>query len=101
LVNGQFFGLFYASAFALLDEATWWLGALFGTFHGVAALTVIIPLLPGIHPRMASERSGPTGRNTREPPGLLALNYGRERALVTIVAHALFGAILGIFLQPS
>jgi hypothetical protein len=99
LVNGQFFGLFYASAFALLDEATWWLGALFGTFHG--ALTVIIPLLPGIHPRMASERSGPTGRNTREPPGLLALNYGRERALVTIVAHALFGAILGIFLQPS
>jgi hypothetical protein len=101
LVNGQFFALFYASAFALLDQATWWLGALFGTFHGVAALTLIIPLLPGIHPRMASERSGPTGRNTLEPPGLLALNYGRETALVTIVAHALFGAILGIFLQPS
>jgi hypothetical protein len=101
LVNGQFFALFYASAFALLNEATWWLGAVFGTFHGVAALTVIIPLLPGVHPRMASERSGPTGRNTLEPPGLLALNYGRETALVTIVAHALFGAVLGIFLRPS
>jgi hypothetical protein len=101
LVNGQFFALFYASAFALLDEATWWLGGLFGTFHGVAALTLIIPLLPGIHPRMASERSGPSGRHILEPPGLLALNYGRQTVLVTIVAHVLFGATLGIFLQPT
>lgn len=69
LVNGQFFALFYASAFALLDEANWWLGALFGGFHGIVALTVIIvTLLPGIHPRMASERSGPTARNVRVLP---------------------------------
>ena len=59
LVNGQIFALFYAAGFALLDRATWWLGAIFGAFHGLAALTLIIPLLPGIHSRMASERAGP------------------------------------------
>ncbi|MGH2789068.1 MAG: hypothetical protein ACRDJV_14365 [Actinomycetota bacterium] len=101
LVNGQLFALFYASGFALLNQATWWLGAIFGTFHGVAALTLIIPLLPGIHPKMATERDGPELDSVLEPPGLLALNYGRETALVTVIAHAIFGAILGVFLDPS
>lgn len=100
LVNGQFFAVFYMAAFSLLGTASWSLGALFGTFHGAAALTLIVPLLPGIHPRMASERSGPDLDHVLEPPGLLGLNYGRETAIVTLVAHALFGAILGLFLQP-
>lgn len=100
LVNGQFFALFYASGFALLDQATWWLGALFGVLHGVAALTLIIPLLPGIHPRMASDRTGPEKDTMLEPPGLLGLNYGGATALVTLLAHVLFGSLLGIFLTP-
>src|SRR5213592_4185210 len=53
LFNGQVFALLYASAFALIGWATWWLGALFGFVHGLTALTVIVPLLPGVHPRMA------------------------------------------------
>jgi hypothetical protein len=101
LVNGQGFALIYASAFASLGEASWWLGALFGGLHGFAALTLIVPLLPGIHPRMASARSGPSSRNVLEPPGLFALNYGRQTALVTLVAHVLYGALLGIFLSPG
>ena len=100
LVNGQFFALFYASAFALLEQATWWLGALFGALHGVAALTLIIPLLPGIHPRMASDRAGPELDAVLEPPGLLGLNYGRATAIVTLLAHVIFGSLLGIFLTP-
>jgi hypothetical protein len=32
LVNGQLFALLYAGAFAALEIATWWLGALFGLF---------------------------------------------------------------------
>src|SRR2546423_5908538 len=48
---GQFFALFYAAGFAALGRATWWIGALFGLAHGAVALTVLVPLLPGVHPR--------------------------------------------------
>ncbi|MGH2755958.1 MAG: hypothetical protein ACRDLB_16210 [Actinomycetota bacterium] len=100
LLNGQFFALLYASGFALLDLGTWWLGGLFGLLHGIAALTLLIPLLPGIHPRMASDRQGPDGDVILEPPGLLGLNYGRATAAVTLVAHVAYGIMLGLLLQP-
>jgi hypothetical protein len=100
LLNGQAFALLYAAAFALIGTATWWLGALFGLVHGLAALTVIIPYLPGIHPRMASARSGPDLRATLEPPGPLALNYGTQTPVFTLIAHVVYGALLGTFLKP-
>lgn len=100
LVNGQAFALLYAGGFAALERAGWWLGALFGTLHGIAALTLIIPLLPGIHPRMASDRQGPDGDVTLEPPGLLGLNYGRSTAAVTLAAHVAYGTLLGMTLSP-
>ena len=37
LVNGQVFAVLYTAAFALVGWATWWLGAIFGLIHGVAA----------------------------------------------------------------
>jgi hypothetical protein len=101
LLNGQVFALFYAAGFALLESANWWLGAIFGAFHGITALTLIVPLLPGINPRMASERGGPELDQVLEPPGLLALNYGRETPLVALGAHIIFGVILGIFLSAG
>ena len=101
LVNGQVFALLYAAAFSLIGRATWWLGALFGLTHGLAALTLIIPVLPGVHPRMASERSGPELTTTLEPPGPLALNYGRQTPAFTLIAHVAFGTLLGLFLEPS
>jgi hypothetical protein len=100
LINGQAFALLYAAAFALIGSATWWLGALFGLVHGFAALTVIIPYLPGIHPRMASARSGPDVRATLEPPGPLALNYGTQTPVFTLIAHVVYGTLLGAFLKP-
>lgn len=100
LVNGQVFALGYAGAFAVLGRAGWWLGALFGLWHGVMALTLFVPLATGVHPRVASERSGPSLNTVLEPPGLLALNYGRETPIVTIAAHVAYGAILGSFLHP-
>ena len=100
LVNGQGFALGYTAAFAALGRATVWTGALLGLVHGVVALTVIIPLLVGVHPRLASPRAGLGAGPVIEPPGLLALNYGRETPLVTIVAHVAYGAALGLLLHP-
>jgi hypothetical protein len=101
LVNGQCFALGYAAAFAATGEATWWAGALLGLLHGAVALLVIVPLLPGIHPHMASERAGLSSGAELEPPGLLALNYGRETPLVTMIAHVVFGVALGVLLDAS
>lgn len=101
LVNGQVFALVYAAAFARLGMATWWLGAAFGAGHGLAALTVVVPFLPAVHPRMATERAGPSLPVMLEPPGLLALNYGRETPLFTLIAHVAYGTILGAFLRPA
>jgi hypothetical protein len=101
LVNGQVFALLYAGAFALIGTATWWLGAIFGAVHGVAALTLIIPILPGVHPRMASERTGPELRAVLEPPGLLGLNYGAQTPAFALAAHIAYGTLLGSFLSPG
>ena len=98
LVIGQVFALGYAVCFALLGEATWWLGGLLGALHGALALTVLIPLLVGIHPRMASNRAGLESTAVLEPPGLLGLNYGAQTPLVTFTAHVAYGIALGLLL---
>jgi hypothetical protein len=99
LAIGEGFALVYAAAFAALDAATWWLGGLFGLIHVGLALTVLVPLLPGVHPRMASDRAGPAAGAVLEPPGLLGLNYGRRTPVVAIVSHVAFGVALGLLLQ--
>lgn len=101
LLVGQVFALFYAAGFAALGGAGWMRGSLFGLVHSGVALTVLVPLLPGIHPRMASERAGPAAGAGLEPPGLLASHYGVGTPLVTIVAHVVYGAVLGLTFQPS
>jgi hypothetical protein len=101
LVNGQAFALGYAAAFAALGEASWWVGGLLGALHGLVALLAIVPLLPGVHPNMASERAGLEQGAALEPPGLLGLNYGRETPVVTMLAHLAYGIALGVLLDPS
>jgi uncharacterized membrane protein YagU involved in acid resistance len=99
LVVGQVFALGYATCFALLGEASWWLGGLLGALHGALALTVLIPLLVGIHPRMASNRASPESTAVLEPPGLLGLNYGAQTPLITFTAHVAYGIALGLLLS--
>lgn len=101
LAMGQVFALFYAWAFTSLGTATWWLGGLFGLFHGLAALTVLIRIVVGIHPRMASDRAGPEIGAMLEPPGLLGLHYGRQTPVFAVIAHIAYGATLGFFLTPG
>lgn len=97
LFNGWLFSLVYAAFFEELDLATWWSGAVIGAVHGFFVLAVGLPALPGMHPRMASDAMGPEPTRALEPPGFLAMNYGRRTPLVTLLAHVVFGAILGTF----
>ncbi len=99
LAVGQGFALGYAASFALLDRATWWLGGLLGLLHGAIALMLLVPLLAGIHPRMATPRAGPASTALLEPPGLLGLNYGIETPLVAAAAHVVYGIALGLLLD--
>jgi hypothetical protein len=98
LTIGEGFALGYAAAFTVLGQATWWLGGLLGLVHVAVALTVLVPLLAGVHPRIASNRAGPMSTAVLEPPGLLGLNYGRQTPIVAIAAHLLFGIALGVLL---
>ncbi|HLX06645.1 MAG TPA: hypothetical protein VKY89_02160 [Thermoanaerobaculia bacterium] len=101
LANGWLFALLYALAFESWRRATWWLGASLGLIQALFLLAAVMPLLPSLHPRMASEAHGPDPAHQLEPPGFMALNYGRNTPLVTILAHLLYGAILGAFYTLS
>ena len=101
LAAGQGFALLYALGFWKLGRSGLLLGGVFGLIHGLAALTLIVPFLPVIHPRMASERSGPELEAGLEPPGLMALNFGVSTPAITLLAHVLFGMTLGILLKPG
>lgn len=99
LAIGWAFAFIYALAFESWGRATWSLGAAVGLVHGAALLVVALPLLPGLHPRMASEHRGPEPTSALEPPGFLGLHYGRMTPLVTLVAHVVYGAALGAFYE--
>jgi hypothetical protein len=97
LVNGWMFSLLYIAAFHAWGGASWWSGGLIGLVHATFVLTVGVRLLPSLHPRMASEQHGPTVVRQLEPAGFLALNYGMQTPLAILLAHLLFGMILGGF----
>jgi len=94
-LGGLLFAVFYGLAFDVIGFASWWLGGILGLVHGLFLVTVFLPLLPYIHPRMATEYGGPTAARRLEPPGRFGLNYGRQTPLITVLAQTLFGVILG------
>lgn len=98
-LNGWIFAIVYALVFESLGEAGWWRGLLLGTLHGLAVLIVLMPIMPHMHPRMADDRQGPVPTWSLEPPGFLALHYGRRTPIVTTLAHSLYGLVLGLFYQ--
>lgn len=97
VANGWAFSAVYVAAFHMWGGATWWKGLLIGLVHAAFVLVVLMPVLPGMHPRMASETSGPTVVRGLEPPGFLALHYGMRTPVSVVFAHAVFGVILGAF----
>ncbi|MDB4957111.1 MAG: hypothetical protein JWO36_4680 [Myxococcales bacterium] len=99
MLNGWVFSLLYVAIFQVWGAA-WWKGAVIGLVHALFVLTVGMPAMPGLHPRMASERRGPTVVRQLEPPGFLALHYGVRTPISVIVGHLLFGIVLGAFYVP-
>jgi hypothetical protein len=97
--GGWLFAFLYFFLFASVGIYTWWFGALAGFLHGLFLLVSALPLLPFIHPRMASEYHGATNIRQLEPPGFLALNYGYGTPVSTLLGQMLYGATLGGFLQ--
>jgi hypothetical protein len=94
------FGLIFASAyylaFSAFDEASWWLGALFGVVHAAFAGTALVNvLLPLVHPRMGTPFSSASTAPLLEPPGFMLLNYGRSTPIVMLLTHLGYGAIVG------
>jgi hypothetical protein len=100
LVNAWVFSLLYALLFEVMGYAEWWLGGTSGLIHGLFVLMVALPIIPGLHPRMASEYSGPVTLKPLEPPGFMALNYGKRTPIVILASHILYGTILGLFYMP-
>jgi hypothetical protein len=97
LMIGWIFAFIYGAAFESSGLKIWWFGLLIGFVHGTAVLTVGLQVLNFMHPRMATSFQGPTPTKQLEPPGFLALNYGKGTPLVTLLAHLVYGLILGIF----
>lgn len=96
-VNGWVFACIYAAAFQSWRRAAWWLGTAIALVHALYVLVVVMPALPAMHPRMASEQYGPMPTKQLEPPGFMALNYGRRTPISVILSHLVYGGIIGAF----
>jgi hypothetical protein len=101
-VAGVLFALVYLALFQALGRGGWALGTAFGLVHALFAGTALVNiLLPAIHPRMGTPFSAADSAPLLEPPGFMLLNYGRGTPIVTVLAHLAYGAIVGVFVDPS
>ena len=99
-VFGLLFALAYYAIFVVVDRSGFLLGAGIGVVHALFAGTALVNvLLPAVHPRMGSGFDAAGSTPLLEPPGFLLLNYGRQTALATVVAHVAYGAIVGGFVS--
>jgi len=97
LANGWLFAMVYALFFESMHTASWWFGSLIGAAQGIFVVAVVLPMLPGVHPRMVSDFRGPEPTRLLEPPGYFVTNYGRWTPLVLLIAHVMYGAMIGAF----
>ena len=64
--------------------------------HALFVSTVLVnAILPVIHRRIGTPETAAHEIALLEPPGFLMLNYGRNTAIVMLVAHIVYGAIVG------
>ena len=95
---GLLFALMYYAVFTTVDDSGVLLGSLLGLVHGLFAGSALVNvLLPVVHPRMGTGFDAAGSTPLLEPPGFMLLNYGRETPVVTVLAHIVYGAIVGGF----
>jgi hypothetical protein len=94
VVLGVVFAFGYNALFTVVGSHAWWLGALVGAAHAIFLATVIVVLLPVIHPLMGTAETAANEFALIEPPGFLMLNYGRSTFLITLAAHMVYGAVV-------
>lgn len=93
---GIVFALIYGAFFVVIGRSSWWLGALIGVVQALFTATVLVNvLLPVVHPRIGTPETAADEIALIEPPGFLMLNYGRNTFLITLLAHLVYGAIVG------
>jgi hypothetical protein len=97
LATGIVFALVYAGVFAATGHAGWVFGVGLGFVHTLFSGGVLVALLPAAHPRMGTAWSDAEETPLLEPPGFMLFNYGRRTALVTLLLHLAYGAIVGGF----
>jgi hypothetical protein len=99
-ITGQAFAAIYYGVFVVIGESGWLLGGAFGLVHGLFAGTALVNvLLPVVHPRMGSAQSAANSTPLLEPPGFMMLNYGSSTPGLTVIAHVIYGAIVGGFIS--
>lgn len=95
---GVLFSVAYYTVFTVLDRAGLLLGAGLGVVHALFAGSALVNvLLPVVHPRMGTGFDAAGSAPLLEPPGFMLVNYGRQTVVAMIVAHLLYGAIVGGF----
>jgi uncharacterized membrane protein YagU involved in acid resistance len=97
LMMGWIFAFIYGAAFETSGLQNWWFGLAIGFVHAAFVLSVGLQILNSLHPRMARPYQGPTPTRQLQPPGFLALNYGKGTPIVTFLAHLIYGGVLGLF----
>jgi hypothetical protein len=98
LAVGLAFAIFYDLTLIGIGRGGWAYGAALGVLHSLFLGTVgVNVLLPAVHPRMGGSDTTFESSPLLEPPGILMLNYGRRTPLVSLVAHMVYGAIIGQF----
>ena len=99
-VFGLLFALGYWVIFVVLGESGFLLGGGLGLLHALFAASALVNvLLPVVHPRMGTGFDAAGSSPLLEPPGFMLLNYGRQTPIVTVVAHIVYGAIVGGFVS--
>lgn len=93
---GFVFTFVYLLIMVSMNWLSIWFGLFLGLFQALFVLTVFYAILPKFHPRMASENWGPQEAKLLEPPGFLGMNYGYITPIVILIAHAVFGLIVGM-----